>query len=726
MTLKPYQENIIERLLENKTASTVYFSIIERLTKGGALDELALDVLSLIPLDSARYRLGIAQRKTDGFALVCHLGAEKDFRLFGNASTLSKGEIARSFNVQEIFHHPNQVDENALLGLWLYHVDDSDIAEQLKGWLTTLAPLMALVLERFQADTYLFSSAFDMDARLAQTVFDTTTEAIMVTDVSNVIVAVNPSFTQVTGYSAQEVLGKDPGFLSSGRHNGEFYRRMWQQLRNTGRWQGEIWNRRKNGDPYAEWLSIAAVENDQGVVDRYVAIFSDITKRKRAEEMIRQQVNYDSLTGLPNRNLFMDRLSRAVMRAKRDRGKAALFFLDLDRFKTVNDSLGYNVGDTVLQEAANRLVSCVRKSDTVSRLSGDEFAIVASEITSNSADRIACTILEAMQEPFLLEGEEVFLSASLGITFYPDDGLEIETLLRNADTAMYRAKDDGRNAYHFFTPAMNEALNQKIILEREIRQAIENREFVVYYQPVVCGSSDTVVSCEALARWNHPTRGILGPHEFIGLAEETGLITDIGWQVIENVAQQLALWQDDPIMKFIRVAVNVSAQQLQDRELPARLRRLTDTYDVPRSLLTLEVTETLVMQRPEKAAEILEAIRAIGIRVALDDFGTGYSSLNYLKRFSFDVLKIDRSFVMDLENDQSDAALVEAIIVMAHKLGIAVIAEGVETAWQKKYIFDMDCDYIQGYFYSRPLNQEHFFEFCNNFNGHEEEKIACQ
>jgi len=550
------------------------------------------------------------------------------------------------------------------------------------------------------------------DSQLAQVIFDTTSEAIMVTNTQNRIISVNPAFTHVTGYTAQEVLGRDPDFLSSGRHNGDFYNRMWEQLQDTGYWQGEIWNRRKNGDLYAEWLSISTLVDDRGHIERYVAIFSDITKRKRAEEKIREHVNFDSLTGLPNRTLFMDRLIRGIMRARQANQKMGLLLLDLDHFKSVNDSLGHHIGDMILQEAATRLLRCVRKADTVSRLGGDEFAVVASDLMPDAMDRVARMILEAMEAPFIIDGETIHLSGSLGVTVYPDDGLEAETLLRNADTAMYRAKEKGRKSYQFFTADMKEALRRQRRLDKELRQAIERKEFVVYFQPVLSGSTGEVVSCEALVRWHHPERGLLGPGEFIEEAEHNGMIEEIGWQVIGAVCAQLVAWQGDPVLGKVRIAVNVSALQLQDQRLPIRLKALTDEYGISRSLLSLEITETLVMEKPERAAEILESLRSLGIRVALDDFGTGYSSLNYLKRFSFDVLKIDRSFVIDLENDRGDAALVEAIIVMAHKLGIAVVAEGVETAWQNQFMIDQSCDYIQGYFNSKPLPSDDFRKFC--------------
>jgi diguanylate cyclase (GGDEF)-like protein/PAS domain S-box-containing protein len=555
---------------------------------------------------------------------------------------------------------------------------------------------------------------YENELRLAQTVFDTTSEAIVVTDAKNRIQAVNPSFTHVTGYSEEEVIGRDPGFLSSGRQDKSFYYKMWVQLSQKGHWHGEIWNRRKNGDLYAEWLSISAVYSDDGEIRQYVAVFSDITKRIKAEELIRHQANYDALTNLPNRNLFLDRLSRSMMRAKRNQSQVALMFLDLDRFKSVNDTLGHNIGDLLLQEAAERVSNCVRETDTVSRLGGDEFTVIIPDLHQvNDIEKIANKILHQLSQPFLLSGHEIFVSGSVGITVFPDDGDELETLLRNADTAMYRAKEAGRNDFRFFTKEMNAEAHQQMVLEREIRKAIENEEFIVYYQPVIDVQQGRIVSCEALVRWQHPTRGIVAPDYFIAIAEETGLIDEIGRLVLKQVCQQVEEWQQDPVMKDVRVAVNLSPHQLRNRNLVGDIQAILRLCNICASSIAFEITETLVMQDPEGTAKLLDEIRALGIKIYLDDFGTGYSSLNYLKRFSFDVLKIDRSFIMDVDHDAGDAALVEAIIVMAHKLGIRVVAEGVETENQRAFVTQQACDLIQGFYYSKPVDAHAVKDFCH-------------
>jgi len=555
---------------------------------------------------------------------------------------------------------------------------------------------------------------YENELRLAQTVFETTSEAIVVTDAHNRIQAVNPSFTHVTGYTEDEVIGQDPGFLSSGRQDKAFYHKMWLQLSQTGHWHGEIWNRRKNGDLYAEWLSISAVYNDSNEITQYVAVFSDITKRIKAEELIRHQANYDALTNLPNRNLFLDRLSRSMMRAKRHKTQVALMFLDLDRFKSVNDTLGHNVGDLLLQEAAVRISTCVRETDTVSRLGGDEFTVIIPDLHQvNDIERIANKILYQLSQPFSLAGHEIFVSGSVGVTVFPDDGEDLEILLRNADTAMYRAKEAGRNDFRFFTQEMNAEVHEQMVLEREIRKAIEREEFVVYYQPVVDVKQGRIVSCEALVRWQHPIKGLVAPNYFIAAAEETGLIDGIGRLVLKQVCQQIQKWKNDPVMKNIRVAVNLSPHQLRNRNLVHDIEKMLQRYEISAGAIAFEITETMVMQDPEGTAVLLDDIQALGIKIYLDDFGTGYSSLNYLKRFSFDVLKIDRSFIMDVEIDSGDAALVEAIIVMAHKLGIKVVAEGVETENQRAFVTQQECDLIQGFYYSRPIDAEEMFSFCH-------------
>lgn len=555
---------------------------------------------------------------------------------------------------------------------------------------------------------------YENELRLAQTVFETTSEAIVVTDAHNRIQAVNPSFTHVTGYTEDEVVGRDPGFLSSGRQDKAFYHKMWLQLSQNGHWHGEIWNRRKNGDLYAEWLSISAVHNENHETTQYVAVFSDITKRIKAEELIRHQANYDALTNLPNRNLFLDRLSRSMMRAKRHKTQVALMFLDLDRFKSVNDTLGHNVGDLLLQEAAVRISTCVRETDTVSRLGGDEFTVIIPDLHHvNDIEKIANKILYQLAQPFSLAGHEIFVSGSVGVTVFPDDGQDLEVLLRNADTAMYRAKEGGRNDFRFFTQEMNAEAHEQMVLEREIRKAIKNEEFIVYYQPVMDVKQGRIVSCEALVRWQHPVKGLIAPNDFIGIAEETGLIDGIGHLVLKQVCQQIQAWKKDPVMKDIRVAVNLSPHQLRNRNLVHDIEKMLLRYEISAGALAFEITETLVMQDPEGTAVLLDDIQALGIKIYLDDFGTGYSSLNYLKRFSFDVLKIDRSFIMDVEVDSGDAALVEAIIVMAHKLGIKVVAEGVETENQRKFVTQQECDLIQGFYYSRPVNAAEIVSFCH-------------
>ncbi|KRT54350.1 PAS domain S-box/diguanylate cyclase (GGDEF) domain [endosymbiont of Ridgeia piscesae] len=545
--------------------------------------------------------------------------------------------------------------------------------------------------------------------RMNATVFETTTEGIMVTDADNRIKTVNPAFTRITGYQAEEVIGRNPRLLSSGRHDQAFYRAMWASVKQQGSWSGEVWNRRKDGSIYPEWLSVAAIRTEQGAVSEYIAVFSDITQRKESEQQIRFQANYDALTGLPNRSLLLDRLTHAINSAEREAWELALLFVDLDQFKIVNDTFGHVMGDELLQHAAERLKSCVRESDTVARFGGDEFIILLQDISgADDAAQIADKVIEKLSRYFLLASREVIIGASIGITLFPDDASDSDTLLRNADMAMYRAKETGRNRYQFFTTAMQEQVSIRQHLEQDLRGAPERNELELHYQPVVSATDGRLVSMEALLRWHHPDQGLIPPDQFIPLAEETGLIGPIGVWVMSTACRQAALWQAQ--QPGLKIAVNISSRQ-RELGLSANLLELIlQETGLDSSLLTLEMTESLLMEDTEEAVTWLESFKALGVALAIDDFGTGYSSLSYLKRFPVDVLKIDRAFVSDLPDDQEDASLVEAIVAIAQSLELKLIAEGVETAEQAKFLDDIGCDYLQGYHFSKPKPASEFTE----------------
>lgn len=543
---------------------------------------------------------------------------------------------------------------------------------------------------------------------LAALIYENSSEAMSVTDAQGNIITVNPAFIRLTGYTLDELVGKSHKILSSGRHDKAFYEKMWEGLNTTGRWQGEIWNRRKNGEIYAEWLSINTIFNEDGSVHRRVTLFSDITQKKQLDELVWKRANFDALTGLPNRHMFLDRLEMELKKAQRTGLPLALIFLDLDRFKDVNDTLGHAMGDILLEEAACRLKSCVRDTDLVARLGGDEFTIILSELEDTGCvERIAKGIVNKLGEPFRLGEETAFVSASVGITFYPEDAASSQALLKNADQAMYAAKSAGRNRYHYFTPAMQEAAQLRMRLAKEMRSALEEHQFQVLYQPIVELASGRICKAEALLRWNHPARSVISPADFIPLAEETGMITKLGDWVFDEAVRQTAQWcKRHP---DFQVSINKSSLQVRSRSgiQDAWISHLRK-FGLRGQNIMVEITEDLLMDAsPDVVAKLL-AFRDAGIQVTLDDFGTGYSSLAYLKKFDINYLKIDPSFVRALTPGSNERALCEAMVMMAHKLGLKVIAEGVETAQQRDLLHHMRCDYAQGYFFSKPVTVEEF------------------
>jgi len=540
------------------------------------------------------------------------------------------------------------------------------------------------------------------DQRLAASVFQESPLGIIITDEKANILRVNQAFTDITGYTAEEATGKNPRLLQSGRHDEGFYQNLWTSLNETGCWEGEIWNRRKNGDVYPQWESIAAVRNERGEVSHYIASFTDITEKKLSEKHVYRLAHYDVLTNLPNRTLLSDRLNQAIAQAKRRGRKVAVLFFDLDDFKLINDTMGHSAGDVLLQLIAGNLKASVRDEDTVARLGGDEFVAVLSDITSTrDVMVVAKKILAAMQQPLPLEGRKVDVSFSLGVSLFPDDGVDPETLLKHADIALYRAKHEGKNRHEFFTREMTRALEDRQRLEEELKLALEQRQFVLYYQPQIDLSSARVVGLEALIRWRHPDRGLIPPFEFISVAEDTGLILPIGRWVVEEACRQHCAWKEAAIN--VRVAFNLSARQLQDKGLLNMLSGVLKAFNIKPGMLELELTETCLMDDPEAAATLMRDFKNLGLGLAMDDFGTGYSSLSYLKRFAMDTLKIDQSFVSNLPDDEQDAAIATTIIAMARNLNLKVLAEGVETKEQLQFLKKHGCDEVQGYYFSKPV-----------------------
>jgi diguanylate cyclase (GGDEF)-like protein/PAS domain S-box-containing protein len=536
-------------------------------------------------------------------------------------------------------------------------------------------------------------------------------EGIIITDVEGNILAVNQAFTEITQYGADEVRHRNVRLLQSGRHDRVFYQTMWQVLTQSGRWSGEIWNRRKNGEVYPQILGISAIVDQQGQATHYVGLFHDITELKLKEEHIVHQAYHDSLTGLPNRRLAMDRIEVSIAHVRRGGTKLAVLILDLDNFKNINDSLGHANGDILLLQVTNRLVAQVRAEDTVARLGGDEFLLLVAAITSEEVviDMIQ-RLLKSLTPPFQVDGQEFFVTASIGVAFFPNDGANAGTLIQHADIAMYQAKALGKNSYCLFTSALSERISFLRRLENNLRQAVNNREFVVYFQPKFDPFAATIVGAEALVRWQRDDGTLVNPADFIPLAEETGLIIPLGEQVLEQTCQVLATLKSRG-WNHLALSVNLSPLQFGQANLVERLLAILRHHGVASQQLELEITETAMMSNLANTVEALGELVANGLSIAIDDFGTGYSSLSYLKRFPIRTLKIDRSFIRDLTQNPSDAQLVETIILMAHNLGITVVAEGVETEAQLEWLKSRGCEQIQGYLYSRPLPVDDFLDF---------------
>jgi diguanylate cyclase (GGDEF)-like protein/PAS domain S-box-containing protein len=549
---------------------------------------------------------------------------------------------------------------------------------------------------------------------LLATAFRYSGEAIVITDAEANILEVNNAFARYTGYGPEEVIGRNPKILSAGRTAPETYREMWAALAADGFWQGELWDRHQDGHSYPKLLTISAVRDEKGRTVNYIGNFTDITERKAAEERIQFLAHHDALTRLPNRTGFGVLAQQTIVRARRDGSRIALLFIDIDRFKDINDTLGHHSGDDLLVEVSKRLKVALRESDIVARFGGDEFVVVLPDVGAAAVVAVLDKLVREVCRSFRIDRHEFHPTLSIGISLFPDDGNNLDELMRNADLAMYKAKAEGRNQYQFYTPAMNHLATERLAVENSLRRALENGEFFLHYQPQVAGDSGRVIGVEALVRWQSPERGLVPPDQFIPIAEESGLIDPLGDWILREAVRQLAAWREDGI-SGIQMAVNLSARQLLNVTLVDYVRELFAEFRLSPGDLELEVTESMAMHKPEQTISCMHRLREVGVQFAVDDFGTGYSSLAYLKRLPIDRIKLDRSFVMDIEHDPNDATICAATIAMAHGIGLEVVAEGVETEAQLAYLLRHECESLQGYYFSRPLGAADCAAFIRNW-----------
>ena len=562
------------------------------------------------------------------------------------------------------------------------------------------AGLAALALERAQ----------DIEAqRLAKVVFEQSMDGIMVTDMGEHILMVNQSFESLTGFSAAEVIGQRPSILDSAREDSTHQAARQESLASSGRWKGESWGRKKTGEIFPMAVSVATVNNANGTPSHLISIINDVSDQKIQAARIEQLAFYDSLTGLPNRALFLDRLEQTLASCRRNGGRGAILFLDLDRFKEINDSQGHAIGDLALAEVARRLHGAVRKEETLARVGGDEFILIAENADLQAAVRIATRLQRSLLEPLNLVGHSYSIGASIGIAFYPADGDTSEDLIKRTDIAMYRAKADG-GGYRLYQAEMGTQLEKRLTLAKRLGKAIETDSLQLFYQPQIDLASGRLIGAEALLRWNDPVLGWISPSEFIPIAEERGMMTQLGDWVLREACRQIRAWTQSGLSLNGRLAINVSALQIEDPDIVGHLLEIVDQASLSPEQFELELTESSMMVAPERAVEVMELLRAAGFGLSIDDFGTGYSSLAYLKRFAADQIKIDISFVQNMLTDGNDHAIVTTIIAMARSLGMRTTAEGVEEKGQADALLSLGCDFAQGYFFGRPEPADEFME----------------
>lgn len=548
---------------------------------------------------------------------------------------------------------------------------------------------------------------------LIERIFENISEGVMITNKDKVIIGVNPAFEFVTGYSAEEVVGKNPTVLQSGLHEAPFYINMWQAIYENGIWQGEIWNRRKTGDVYPEWLTIVSVKDDEGNITNYCGIFTDLSERKTVEEELEKRTLTDSLTDVSNRFAFIERMNTLLEATTNVHHNVqhAVFFLDLDRFKQVNDTLGHTTGDLLLVEIASRIQNLIKNKDILARYGGDEFVITITNIVhAREAAKFAEQVIRAIEQPVIIHDQEIFVSTSMGISIYPDDGMNTEELVNKADKAMYYSKQNGRNCYSFYFDELSTDSKRVLLLDSEMRKAIDNEEFELHFQPKVEVATNRIIGVEALVRWKNEKLGFVSPAEFIPYAEETGLIIPLSEIIFEKAFKAYKVMADYGYPK-VPIAINVSSIHFQQQSFLDSIKNLLNRNNTSAMNFEIELTERTVMNSAAETISKLVKLKQLGFKLSIDDFGTGYSSLSYLVRFPLDILKIDRSFIQHISSLDDKQAVVDAIIQMSHRLKMKVVAEGVESAQQVQLLHEMGCDIIQGYYYSKPLPLDELLEF---------------
>ena len=716
--LEKYRENLEELVVERTVdLAKINEDLNQEILERGRIEEnLRRSEKSLAKAQNIA-RLGYWEWDVAKNNLVC---SEQAYRLFG------VGKESRTYTYEGFFQYVHPEDQ-ALVRSWLQGLlvgksaGDMDFRilrpDGLERHIHTEAEVRR---DEHDRAVYLMGIVQDItevkhatqQLVLSDNVFENSIEGIVITDANGVIQRINRAFTDITGYEEQEVLGQNPRILKSERHGNEFFVEMWRGLVENGQWQGEIWNRRKDGEIYPEWLIISSIQDQQGTIVNYVGVFHDMTEIKLHEEQLRYQAHHDALTGLPNRVLFHDRLGVAMAHARRDENKVAVLFLDLDNFKRINDSLGHTVGDLLLKEVAVRLAGCLREVDSVARYGGDEFIVLFEGVEQEEDVLLAAKrIIEGLSPVISIQDHDFYLTVSLGIAFYPEDGLDQDTLIKNADTAMYRAKESGKNTYRVFTPAMNKRVTEWLAVENSLRKALDRKEFFLHYQPKVDLGTGFIVGVEALIRWRRGDGEIINPADFIPMAEDTGLIVEIGDWVLAQACADLG--EILGMGYAIKMSVNLSPRQFRQEDLLGKIRATVAEAGIGPEGLIFEITEGSVMENEQKAIVLLGALRGMGAEISIDDFGTGYSSLYYLRQLPIGELKIDRRFVNDINGHGDNMAIVVAIIAMAKSLNMRVVAEGVETGEQLHFLRKHGCDQMQGFFFSKPVAKEVLLEMLD-------------